>query len=62
MRARLLRVRRRPEGHVTHAPLQRDWARTETYAAVGDVVKEHASAYGLGLVYAQAIIGAHAVG
>jgi nicotinamidase-related amidase len=42
--------------------LQRDWARTETYAAVGDVVKEHGGAYGLGLVYAQAVIGAHAAG
>ncbi|GAA4661976.1 hydrolase [Streptomyces youssoufiensis] len=42
--------------------LQRDWARTETYAAVGDVVKEHGGTYGLGMVYAQAIIGAHAAG
>ncbi len=38
--------------------LQRDWARTETYAAVGDVVKAHGGAYGLGMVYAQAVIGA----
>ncbi|TDT94149.1 nicotinamidase-related amidase [Streptomyces sp. 846.5] len=42
--------------------LQRDWARTETYAAVGDVIKEHGGAYGLGMVYAQAVIGAHAAG
>lgn len=42
--------------------LQRDWARTETYVATTDVVKEHAGAYGLGLVYAQAMIGAHAAG
>jgi nicotinamidase-related amidase len=42
--------------------LQRDWARTETYAATTDVVKEHAGAYGLGVVYAQAMIGAHAAG
>ncbi|WP_338703876.1 hydrolase [Streptomyces sp. Q6] len=42
--------------------LQRDWARTETYVPVTDVVKEHAGAYGLGVVYAQAVIGAHAAG
>ncbi|MGW1642175.1 hydrolase [Streptomyces lavendulae] len=42
--------------------LQRDWARQETYGAVMDIVKEHAGAYGLGVVYAQAVIGAHAAG
>ncbi|MEU9063464.1 hydrolase [Streptomyces sp. NPDC048430] len=42
--------------------LQRDWARTETYVPVTEVVKEHGGAYGLGLVYAQAVIGAHAAG
>ncbi|MFD0149427.1 hydrolase [Streptomyces sp. NPDC055721] len=42
--------------------LQRDWARTGTYVATTDVVKEHAGAYGLGVVYAQAMIGAHAAG
>ncbi|MEW2304683.1 hydrolase [Streptomyces sp. NPDC006655] len=42
--------------------LQRDWARTETYEAVTNVVKENGGTYGLGLVYAQTIIGAHAAG
>ncbi|MFD4633487.1 hydrolase [Streptomyces sp. NPDC058284] len=42
--------------------LQRDWARTETYVPVTEVVKEHAGAYGLGVVYAQAVIGDHAAG
>ncbi|RSS93328.1 hydrolase [Streptomyces sp. WAC05292] len=42
--------------------LQRDWARQETYGAVVEVVKEHAGAYGLGVVYAQGILGAHAAG
>ncbi|MCX4760244.1 hydrolase [Streptomyces sp. NBC_01275] len=42
--------------------LQRDWARTDTYAATTDVVKEHGGAYGLGIVYAQAFIGEHAAG
>ncbi|MEU2618156.1 hydrolase [Streptomyces sp. NPDC007157] len=42
--------------------LQRDWARTETYLPVMDIVKEHGGAYGLGVVYAQSVIGAHAAG
>ncbi|WP_217552213.1 hydrolase [Streptomyces sp. GbtcB6] len=42
--------------------LQRDWARTETYEAVTNVVKENGGAYGLGLVYAQTMIGAHEAG
>lgn len=42
--------------------LQRDWARQETYGAVMEIVKEHAGAYGLGVVYAQAVIGEHAAG
>lgn len=42
--------------------LQRDWARQETYGAVMDIVKEHAGAYGQGVVYAQSVIGAHAAG
>ncbi|WP_423832828.1 hydrolase [Streptomyces manipurensis] len=42
--------------------LQRDWARTETYAATTDVVKEHGGAYGLGVVYAHTMIAPHAAG
>lgn len=42
--------------------LQRDWARGETYVPVTELVKEHGGAYGLGVVYAQSIIGAHAAG
>jgi nicotinamidase-related amidase len=42
--------------------LQRDWARGETYVPVTEVVKEHGGAYGLGLVYAQSVIGGHAAG
>ncbi|MDH6128667.1 nicotinamidase-related amidase [Kitasatospora sp. GP82] len=42
--------------------LQRDWARTETYLPVMDVIKEHAGAYGLGVVYAQTMINEHAAG
>ncbi|MFF0294821.1 hydrolase [Kitasatospora sp. NPDC004614] len=42
--------------------LQRDWARTETYVAVTDLVKEHGGAYGMGVVYAQAMVSPHAAG
>ncbi|MER7670134.1 hydrolase [Kitasatospora sp. NPDC096128] len=42
--------------------LQRDWARTETYVAVTDLVKEYGGAYGLGIVYAQSMIDPHAAG
>ncbi|AQT70884.1 MULTISPECIES: hydrolase [Streptomyces] len=42
--------------------LQRDWARTETYAATTDVVKEHGGAYGLGVVYAHTMVDPHAAG
>jgi nicotinamidase-related amidase len=36
--------------------LQRDWARTDTYNGVMDIVKEHAGAYGLGVVYAERFV------
>ncbi|MER5374197.1 hydrolase [Streptomyces sp. NPDC002553] len=42
--------------------LQRDWARTDTYEATTGVVKEHGGTYGLGIVYAEALLGAHAAG
>lgn len=42
--------------------LQRDWGRDKTYGPVTDIVREHGGAYGLGLVYADAITGAHAAG
>ncbi|MER5716254.1 hydrolase [Streptomyces sp. NPDC002132] len=42
--------------------LQRDWARTDTYEATTGVVKEHGGTYGLGIVYAEAVLGAHAAG
>jgi nicotinamidase-related amidase len=37
--------------------LQRDWARTETYDAVVNLVKDLGGAYGLGLIYAKAMFG-----
>ncbi|MFI9272088.1 hydrolase [Kitasatospora sp. NPDC052896] len=36
---------------------QRDWARTQTYDATTEVVKRHAGAYGLGVIYAHAMFG-----
>ncbi|MEA3083681.1 MAG: hypothetical protein QOC89_1378, partial [Paraburkholderia sp.] len=39
--------------------LQRDWARSETYNGCMDIFKAH-SAYGIGVRYAQQILGAHA--
>lgn len=39
--------------------LQRDWARKETYEPVMKIIKEHGSAYGLGVVYAESMLGGH---
>ncbi|HET6202517.1 MAG TPA: hydrolase [Planctomycetota bacterium] len=38
---------------------QRDWARQETYEPVLAVVKRHSGAYGLGVLYANEMFGAH---
>ena len=40
--------------------LQRDWARQDTYAATSQVVMDHAGSYGLGVIYAHNMVGAHA--
>jgi nicotinamidase-related amidase len=39
--------------------LQRDWARTETYDATTGLARTFGGAYGLGLVYAKTMFGAH---
>lgn len=39
---------------------QRDWARQGTYEAVIKIAQEHGGAYGTGLEYARAMLGAHA--
>lgn len=39
--------------------LQRDWARTDTYGLTTGIAKEFGGAYGLGLIYAQTMLGAH---
>jgi nicotinamidase-related amidase len=41
---------------------QRDWARQETYADTLEVAMEHGGAYGNGIRYAQAMLGAHSGG
>lgn len=39
--------------------LQRDWARQETYEPVLSVAREHAGAYGQGILYAKTMFGGH---
>lgn len=36
---------------------QRDWARSGTYVAVNDVVRQHSGAYGMGVNYAKTMFG-----
>ena len=40
--------------------LQRDWARAATYDATTGLAKTYGGAYGLGLIYATTMLGAHA--
>ena len=40
--------------------LQRDWARSETYDATTGIAIDHSGAYGIGLLYAKAMLGEHA--
>lgn len=37
--------------------LQRDWARSETYELTTGIAADHGGAYGLGIAYAQAMLG-----
>jgi nicotinamidase-related amidase len=39
--------------------LQRDWARTGSYEMTTGIAKKFAGAYGLGLIYANTMLGAH---
>lgn len=39
--------------------LQRDWARTETYDLTTGIAKKFGGAYGLGIIYAKSMFGAH---
>jgi nicotinamidase-related amidase len=39
--------------------LQRDWARAETYDFTTGLAKTHGGAYGLGVIYAKTMFGAH---
>jgi nicotinamidase-related amidase len=39
--------------------LQRDWARSETYGATTGVARTFGGAYGLGIIYAGAMLGPH---
>jgi nicotinamidase-related amidase len=37
--------------------LQRDWARTDTYALTTGIAQSHGGAYGIGIAYANAMFG-----
>jgi len=39
--------------------MQRDWARGETYELTTDISRRFAGAYGLGIIYAKTMFGAH---
>lgn len=39
--------------------LQRDWARTDTYEMTTGIAKQYGGAYGLGIIYAKTMFGAH---
>ena len=39
--------------------LQRDWARTESYEMTTGIAKRFGGAYGLGIIYAKSMFGAH---
>ena len=39
--------------------LQRDWARTDSYEMTTGIAKKFGGAYGLGIIYAQSMFGAH---
>jgi len=39
--------------------LQRDWARTESYDSTTGIAKRFGGAYGLGVIYAKSMFGAH---
>ena len=39
--------------------LQRDWARADTYGMTTGIAKKFGGSYGLGLIYAKSMFGAH---
>lgn len=39
--------------------LQRDWARTESYESTTGIARQYGGAYGLGIIYARSMFGAH---
>ena len=39
--------------------LQRDWGRTDTYGMTTGIAQKYGGAYGLGIIYANAMFGAH---
>jgi hypothetical protein len=39
--------------------MQRDWARTDTYALTTGIAQKFGGAYGLGIIYAKTMFSAH---
>jgi nicotinamidase-related amidase len=59
--ARMVQAGARPMTSVQYLlELQRDWARSDTYAATTGLAKTFGGAYGLGIIYANAMLGGHA--
>lgn len=58
---RMIQAGARPMTSVQYLlELQRDWARSETYEATTGLAKTFGGAYGLGLIYANTMLGPHA--
>lgn len=57
---RMIQAGARPMTSVQYMlELQRDWARTDTYAMTTGIAQKYAGSYGLGIIYAKSMFGAH---
>ena len=57
---RMIQAGARPMTSVQYLlELQRDWARTDTYAMTTGIAKKLAGAYGIGITYATSMFNAH---
>jgi nicotinamidase-related amidase len=58
--ARMIQAGARPMTSLQYLlELQRDWARTETYDLTTGIARKFGGAYGLGIIYARSMFGAH---
>jgi nicotinamidase-related amidase len=57
---RMVQVGARPMTSLQYMlELQRDWARSETYDLTTGIAKKYGGSYGLGIIYAKTMFGAH---